>query len=544
MQTVKTQARAQKRKGSAAVALTGLSSYQPPSEPTVLVIFGGAGDLAWRKLVPALFDLFKDGCLPDYFAIVIVDAVQIREDELLERFRSGAKRFAQHQLRGKDWKEFGSHFSYFRADFTNKQAFAQLADRLDRLERKWERKALSIFYLATPPRFFGVIADMLGKARLARKRKQSRILVEKPIGHDLKSMLEINHTISSRFDEPQIFRIDHYLGKETVRNILALRFANVLFEPVWNRRYIDYVTITVAEQVGLERRGGYYEGAGALRDMVQNHLLQLLCLIAMEPPVSFDADELRNKKVDVLHAVRQIPSNSVWEFATRGQYGAGTINGKQVPGYRQEPGVAPDSNTETFAAMKLFVDNWRWQDVPFYLRTGKRLAQQVSEIVIHFRQVPHQSFPPEAAGNWLPAALVLCIQPQEGISLRFQAKKPGAQLILQPVSMHFNYGDAFREPLPDAYKTLLWDLMMGDATIFMRADQVEAAWTILTPVLEYWQSLPADDFPNYAAGTMGPQNAEVLLARGGCAWPNPTSLPGSLAAEPVTDCRFEPAAGR
>ncbi len=544
MKPVKINAKAQIRKELPIGTLTGLSSYRRPPEPAMLVIFGGAGDLAWRKLVPALFDLFKDGCLPDYFAVIIVDALPLNETGLLERFRGGARRFAQHQIREKDWKEFGSHFSYFRADFADKSAYTQLKRLLAGLEQEWERKAVELFYLATPPRFFAVIVDMLGRAGLARERNQSRILVEKPIGHDLKSMLEINRTLLSRFNERQIFRIDHYLGKETVRNILAFRFANVLFEPVWDRRYVDYVTITVAEQVGLERRGSYYEGAGALRDMVQNHLLQLLCLIAMEPPVSFEADEVRNKKVDVLHAVRRIPADAAWEFAARGQYGPGTIDGKKVPGYRQEPGVAADSNTETFAALELFVDNWRWQDVPFYLRTGKRLAQQVSEIVIHFRQVPHQSFPPEAVVNWLPAALILCIQPQEGISLRFQAKKPGAEMILEPVSMHFNYGDAFSEPLPDAYKTLLWDLMTGDATTFMRADQVEAAWSILTPVLEYWQSRPATDFPNYAAGSMGPEHAEVLLARGGCAWPSPTLLPANQSDAAVADCRFEPAAGK
>ncbi len=542
MEPVKINAKTQMRKELPVGTLTGLSSYQRPPHPVMLVIFGGAGDLAWRKLVPALFDLFKEGCLPLFFAITIVDAVQTREDELRQRFRDGVRRFAQHQIRPRDWKEFAGHINYLRADFTGKAAYTQIAEHLDKLEYKWEQKAMAIFYLATPPRFFGVIADMLGRARLGR-RKQSRILVEKPIGHDLKSMLEINRAIMSKFDEPQIFRIDHYLGKETVRNILALRFANVLFEPVWDRRYVDYVTITVAEQVGLERRGSYYEGAGALRDMVQNHLLQLLCLIAMEPPVSFDADELRNKKVDVLHAVRPIPADSVWEFAARGQYGPGVIGGRKVPGYRQEPGVAPDSSTETYAALKLSVDNWRWQDVPFYLRTGKRLGQQVSEIVIHFHSVPHKSFPPEAVTNWLPAALILCIQPHEGISLRFQAKRPGAQMILEPVSMHFNYGDVFREPLPDAYKTLLWDLLAGDATIFMRADQVEAAWSILTPVLEYWQSLPPDDFPNYSAGTMGPENAEILLARGGCAWPHPTLLPGNQNAGSASDCRIKPSAG-
>ena len=504
---------------------TGLASYQRPRQPISLVIFGGAGDLTWRKLIPALYDLHRDGCLPETFAVQILDAAEIRESELLKRFRSGIRQFSQHSLRENEWKKFSRDFSYVKADFTDKSTYDQLAGRLAALEKSGDARAISIFYLATPPRFFGIIAGMLGKAGLNRRRKHARILLEKPIGHDLKSMLDINRTVNARFHESQIFRIDHYLGKETVRNILAFRFANLLFEPIWDRRYVDHVTITVAERVGLERRGSYYEAAGALRDMVQNHLLQLLCLIAMEPPVSFEADEVRNKKVDVLHAVRPIPPDYVEEYAVRGQYGPGRIGGGKVPGYREEPGVAPDSNTETFAALKLFVDNWRWQDVPFYLRTGKRLGKEVSEIVINFRPVPHQSFPLEATINWMPVTLTLCLQPREGIVLKFQAKRPGAEVVLQPVQMNFSYHDAFGLPSPDAYKTLLWDLMIGDATIFMRADQVEAAWSILMPVLNYWDATPAADFPNYVAGSWGPRGAENLLARQGCIWPLPTSLP-------------------
>ncbi len=502
-----------------------LASYQRPKEPVALVIFGGAGDLTWRKVMPALYDLYKHACLPETFAITIMDVAGLHEKELLNHFHEGVKQFSQHEATAKDWREFSGHISYFKADFTDSSVYRQLSDRLAALEKKWGSNLVSIFYLATPPRFFGTIADMLGDAGLARKRRQARILLEKPIGHDLKSMRKINRAVSARFHESQIFRIDHYLGKETVRNILAFRFANLLFEPIWDRRYVDYVTITVAEQVGVENRGGYYEGAGALRDMVQNHLLQLLCLIAMEPPVSFEADEVRNKKVDVLHAIREIPGDAVTSFAVRGQYGPGAIGGKKVPGYRQEPGVAATSSTETYAALKLFVDNWRWQDVPFYLRTGKRMAEHSSEIVIHFRPVPHQSFPLEAIVSWMPVSLSLCIQPREGIVLKFQAKKPGAEVILEPVEMNFSYRQAFGKILPEAYNTLLWDLMIGDATIFMRSDQVEAAWSVLAPVLDYWQSEPPDDFPNYAAGSWGPKDAASLLARQGCAWPFPSSLP-------------------
>ena len=343
-------------------------------------------------------------------------------------------------------------------------------------------------------------------------------MVEKPFGRDLGSARALNQLLTSVFDESQIYRIDHYLGKETVQNLLAFRFANALFEPIWNRRYIDHVQITVAEQVGVEHRGGYYDHAGALRDMVQNHLMQILCLIAMEPPVSFDADEIRNKKVDVLRAVRPIPGPQLHRFAVRGQYGAGWLQGQHVSAYRDEPGVAPDSTTETFAALKLFVDNWRWQDVPFYLRTGKRLPSRVSEVFIQFRPVPHQSFPPSAAGEWRSNRLVIRIQPEEGIRLQFQAKQPGPTLRLSPVEMRFCYEDAFKVKPPEAYETLLLDVMQGDATLFMRADQVEAAWSVITPVLEAWEATPPGDFPNYQASTWGPEAAEVLIAQDGRSW--------------------------
>jgi len=378
--------------------------------------------------------------------------------------------------------------------------------------------------MATPPSMFGEIPKYLGKAELTRDRAWSRIVIEKPIGYDLESARVLNAILAASFEESQIFRIDHYLGKETVQNILAFRFANPLFEPIWNRRYVDYVTITVAEDVGIEHRGGYYDRAGALRDMVQNHLMQLLCLVAMEPMVSFDADEIRNKKVDVLHAVRPIHKDAVHQCAVRGQYGAAGTGRNKVLGYREEDGVAADSQTETFVALKLMLDNWRWQDVPFYLRTGKRLPRQVSEVSIQFRAVPHQSFPPEASLGWQPSRLVISIQPVEGIVLGFQAKYPGPKIQLRPVEMRFNYRESFSVPLPDAYETLLWDIMKNDATLFMRADQVEAAWSLLMPVLEVWKNTPPSDFPNYAAGTWGPEDTQGLLAQQGHHWPLPTEL--------------------
>ena len=494
-------------------------------EPTIFVIFGGAGDLTWRKLIPALFDLSQDRSLPAQFAIIAVDRVKFGDDRLRRRLHEGVNRFSRFgKARAAAWNQFAQHIQYQQGDFKKLSTYAALGAQCARLERTWGTKAHRIFYMATPPSMFGEIPKYLGRAGLARDRAWARIVIEKPIGYDLASARALNAILAASFEESQIFRIDHYLGKETVQNILAFRFANPLFEPIWNRSYVDYVTITVAEAVGVEHRGEYYDRAGALRDMVQNHLMQLLCLVAMEPMVSFDADEIRNKKVDVLHAARPIPAGAVHLCAVRGQYGPGNVAGKTVPGYRGEDGVAPDSPTETFAALKLFIDNWRWQDVPFYLRTGKRLARQVSEVSIQFRAVPHQSFPPESSLGWQPSRIVMSIQPDEGIVLGFQAKYPGPKMQLRPVDMRFNYRESFAAPSPDAYETLLWDVMKSDATLFMRADQVEAAWQLLTPVLEAWGSTPPSDFPNYAAGTWGPEAMQGLLAGPEHRWPQPAEL--------------------
>jgi len=463
--------------------------------------------------------------LPEQTAIIAVDRANLSDAALRQRLHDGVKRFCRNQeSKSTDWAAFAGRIHYCQGDFKNPKTYSTLAKRLTELERSWGKKAEHIFYLATPPAFFGVIPTLLGEAGLSRERERARIVIEKPIGYDLNSARELNRTLARSFQESQIFRIDHYLGKETVRNILAFRFANPLFEPIWNRRYVDHLAITVAEEVGVEHRGSYYEHAGALRDMVQNHLLQLLCLVAMEPPVSFQADEIRNRKVDVQHAIKPIRHDEVHDCTVRGQYGAGWIRGKRVCAYREEEGVAPESVTPTFAALKLFVDNWRWQDVPFYLRTGKHLGRHVSEISIRFRAVPHQAFPLEATFNWQPARLVMCIQPDEGIVLKFQAKQPGPKIHLRPVDMRFSYRESFKVPSPDAYETLLWDVMIRDTTLFMRLDQVEAAWSLLMPVLEVWAASPPDDFPNYAAGTWGPESAEGLIARDGRSWALPTLL--------------------
>ena len=485
----------------------------------MFVIFGGAGDLTWRKLVPSLFDLHQDGRMPRKFAIIAVDHAPFRDADLHKRLFDGVKQFSRKgNVKSPDWKNFSSHVTYQQGDFKDPATYSTLEKSCAKLDEDWKVKADHIFHLATPPVMFGIIPRLLADAGLNRDRERARIVVEKPIGHDLRSARELNRVLTESFHESQIFRIDHYLGKETVQNILAFRFANPLFEPIWNRHYVDYVSITVAEKVGVEHRGGYYDKVGALRDMVQNHLMQLLCLVAMEPMVSFNADEIRNKKVDVLHGVRPVRRDEVAECAVRGQYGDGSIDGKKVRGYSQEEDVSPHSKTETFVALKLFVDNWRWQGVPFYLRTGKRLPQQISEVVIQFRKVPHQSFPPEAHRNWRPARLVLSIQPDEGIVLGFQAKYPGPKMLLRPVEMRFSYKESFAIPSPDAYETLLWDVMKNDPTLFMRADQVEAAWQILMPVLEVWADSSARNFPNYAAGTWGPNATAKLLARNDRPW--------------------------
>jgi glucose-6-phosphate 1-dehydrogenase len=487
--------------------------------PTVIMIFGGAGDLTWRKLVPSLFDLYRDGRMPKLFAIIAVDRVPFRDAELHKRFLDGVKRFSRNgKMKSRGWSDFARHVTYHQGDFKDPVTYSNLGKRCAKLDKNWKVKAGHIFHMATPPVMVGVIPKLLADAGLNRNRLRDRIVVEKPIGQDLDSAQEMNRTLRESFHESQIFRIDHYLGKETVQNILAFRFANPLFEPIWNRRYVDYVTITVAEEVGIGHRGGYYDHAGALRDMVQNHLMQLLCLVAMEPMVSFNADEIRNKKVDVLHAVRPIRAGEVGECAVRGQYGRGTLHGKTARGYRQEADVSSHSRTETFAALKLFVDNWRWQGVPFYLRTGKRLPRQLSEVAIQFRSVPHRSFPPESSRDWHPSCLVLSIQPEEGIVLGFQAKYPGPTMLLRPVEMRFSYKESFDAPSPDAYETLLWDVMNNDPTLFMRADQVEAAWRLLMPLLEVWANSRPRNFPNYAAGTWGPNAAIKLLARDGNAW--------------------------
>lgn len=493
---------------------------------SALVIFGAGGDLTYRKLVPALYDLHLDGLLPEQFDLIGVDARPLTLDKFKQRLREGTGKFSRRgQVDPSAWKQFAEHLTeYVVGDFGDPAVFAAVSEKLEAFDQQAQTKAARVFYQATPPSLVETLVDGLDKSRLSHERKRARIVLEKPFGWDLDSAQRLNRLVARAFDEKQIFRIDHYLGKETVQNILAFRFANTLFEPLWDRKYIDHVQISMPEQLGVEHRGQYYEKTGALRDMLQNHLLQVLCLIAMDAPVAFEADEIRDKKVEVLRAIRPIPPERVHEFAARGQYGEGWIEGRKVPGYRQEPEVDSQSMTETYAAVKLFVDNWRWQDVPFYLRTGKRLKLTRSQVSITFRPVPHQAFRASAISDWQPNRLVLYLEPEQGMRLKFFAKRPGEGMTLSPVDMHFGYREAFAVPSYGAYETLLLDVMLGDATLFKRADQAEASWVAMMPIIEAWQQGEPLDFPNYDAGSWGPENAEVLIARDGRIWQVPSSL--------------------
>lgn len=497
-----------------------MSNKKPDS--TVLVIMGASGDLAYRKLIPALYNLYLDGWMPEKFAIVGVALTEYAGTAFHDRLKEGVDKFSRPNNDNAEakWKTFAETLSYIPGDFTSDAVYKQLGAFIQEKKSSWGGQMNAIFYMAIAPAFIGPVAKQLGTLDICKDRVHSRIVVEKPFGHDLDSAVELNQLLTSIFSEDQVYRIDHYLGKETVQNILAFRFANALFEPLWNRNYIDHIQVTVAENIGIENRGGYYDSAGALRDMVQNHILQLLCIIAMEPPVGFTANEIRNKKVDVLNAIRLLKHEEVHAFAVRGQYGEGWMQGTPVKSYRQEDKVQPNSGTETYAAVKFFIDNWRWQDVPFYVRTGKLLPKKTSSISIQFKKVPHNAFPQEASDSWRPNRLSIGIQPEMDIRLRFQAKQAGQGMILTPVDMVYNFLGNADEDMPEAYETLLLDVMEGDATQFMRADQVEAAWKIVMPILEVWQTRKPVDTPNYAPGTWGPDDADAMIARDGYNWVN------------------------
>lgn len=488
-------------------------------KPTILTIFGGNGDLAWRKLIPALYNLYADNFLPEKFKIISVDLKELSQENYNKRLLEGLNKFSRRGKADKEkWSEFEKFIQYVQADITVDKSYDHLKDVIEKTEKQWDEISTRIFYMAVSPNFIGIIAGHLDKAGLAGNKEYHRIVVEKPFGHDFDSARDLNNVLQCIFNECQIYRIDHFLGKETVQNIMALRFANVLFEPLWNRNFIEHVQIHVAEQVGVGNRASYYEHAGAIRDMVQNHLLQLICLIAMEPPVDMSANSVRDKKLEVLNAIRKYTEDEVYLNTVRGQYGDGWIEGKEVKAYRNEQNVDKASMTETYAAVRLFIDNWRWQGVPFYARTGKRLQGKTSYITIQFREVPHRIFPSGVRELLNPNLMVISIQPQMGARIHFQAKKAGLDMRLNPVDMIYNYSDTYSNDPPDAYETLLNDVMLGDATLFMRADQIRESWRIIQPVLDVWENNPPQKFPNYQAGSWGPPEAEALVAHDGYYW--------------------------
>jgi len=487
--------------------------------PCAMVIFGASGDLTMRKLIPSLFNLAKAGLLPKDFVVVGTAHDDLSEDQ----FRTQVTQFLSASDRqGDTWNWFSQRLRYHRGSFSDPGAFTSLADLLKQLDTEFRTGGSYLFYLATAPKFFAPIVQQLGFAGLATEEKDKwrRVVIEKPFGTDLESAKALNAQIKEVLKESQIFRIDHYLGKETVQNIMVFRFDNAIFEPIWNRRYIDHVQITNAETVGVEQRGGYFDNAGTLRDMVPNHVMQLLSLIAMEAPISFQADAVRNEQAKVLHAIKALDSEDVLQKTVRGQYGEGTIGDQHVPGYRTESGVSPESRTETFAALKLNIDNWRWAGVPFYLRTGKRLAERHTEITIHFKTTPFEIFQHGPIKKLHANQLVIQIQPAEAISLSFGAKIPGPILRVGSVDMSFEYTKYFKAEAYTGYEVLIYDCMSGDATLFQRADMVEAGWRVVDPVLDVWKVLPPRKFPNYAAGTWGPKEADDLMLRDEREWRN------------------------
>lgn len=500
------------------VLRTGMTSARVPP-PCILVIFGATGDLTHRKLVPSLFDLYCDKKLSPSFTIVGFARREKSHEDFRNEMREAVNQFARNKAAtDQRWDEFARGLFYHRSEFNDADGYARLAEFLNQLHRERGTQGNCLFYLATAPEYYTVILNHLGETSICQTDAGwRRVIIEKPFGSDLSSAMDLNRQVLDVFKESQVYRIDHYLGKETVQNILAFRFGNTIFEPLWNRNYIDHVQITAAESVGIEGRGGYFETAGTLRDMVQSHMLQLVALTAMEPPVSFDANAVHDEKVKVLRAIRPMSRDDVRADAIRGQYGPG--NG--MAGYREEPRVAPDSTVETYVALRLKIDNWRWAGVPFFLRTGKRLPRRVTEIMIQFKQVPHPLFAQEASQNVEPNVLAMRIQPDEGMNLKFAAKQPGQTTQLRDVKMDFYYKEAFGMPPGEAYETLLIDAMRGDSTLFNRRDEVESAWSLIMPILEYWEGSPSPAFPNYAAGTWGPNAADEVMARYNRRWREP-----------------------
>jgi glucose-6-phosphate 1-dehydrogenase len=486
-------------------------SSGPRPDPCALVIFGASGDLTHRKLIPALYALEYRGLLPERFAVIGVARSKNSTEAWRKQMQEAVSEYGRDEMRAEIWERLASGMHYVSTDFSSEGGETPVLELLDRLDEERGTAGNRLHYLAVPPDAIRIFVDKLGTKR--KRGAWTRLIVEKPFGDDLAGAKALNEDIVRHFAESEIFRIDHYLGKETVQNVLALRFANGIFEPIWNRRYVDNVQITVSESLGIENRADFYERAGAIRDVVQNHMLQLLAITAMEPPADFEADAVRNEKVKVVRALA--PPDPA--YVVRGQYGPGEVDGKKVPGYREEPGVSAESSTETYVALKVFVDNWRWAGTPFYLRTGKHLSSRSTTIVALFRPAPHPPFLEIAGEGLRPNVLVIHIQPDEGISIRIGAKVPGQGMKIQPVHLGFEYDQAFHVQLPEAYERLILDAMLGDATLFTRIDEVEAQWGFIDSVVAQWES-EEPDFPNYAAGSSGPTSAEALVARDGRAW--------------------------
>jgi glucose-6-phosphate 1-dehydrogenase len=491
----------------------------------VLTIFGASGDLTKRKLMPALYNLALENRLPERFAVVGYARTDMSHDAFRDAMREAVREFSRTGLRDEAvWRRFAANLYFVQGDYDGLEGYRRLGEFLEGFDHGGRVLPVRIFYLAIPPELYGKVIERLAFLGLAPRESngepRTRVVIEKPFGVDLESARELNRRVHEVLDERQVYRIDHYLGKETVQNVMVLRFANAVFEPIWNRRYVDHVQITAAETVGVENRGGYYEKAGVVRDMFQNHLLQLLCLTAMEPPVAFSADAVRDEKAKLLRAVRPVGPADVPQSAVPGQYGPGNIQGKRVPGYREEPGVAENSTTVTYAAVRLVIDNWRWEGVPFYLRSGKRLAKRVSEIAIEFKRPPLLLF--KACADVLaPNVLVIRIQPDEGVSLNFEVKTPGAEICVSPLALDFKYEEAFGNTSPEAYETLLEDCIEGDSTLYTRSDWVEQAWALVDPIIRTWSALPPGLFPNYESGSWGPKDAETFMQRDGRRWREP-----------------------
>ena len=498
-----------------------LKTSNKKSDPTIFIIFGGTGDLTKRKIMPALYNLFLANWLPDNFSIIGTSSTKTSDEKYIGDLLDAINEFSRNgKAKKEEWTKFASHITFQDADITDANAFKPFGKLIEKYKKDWQETPSIIYYCAVAPRFFCTIAENISKSKIENDLATTRIIVEKPFGIDLESAKDLNRKLLSIFDEKQIYRIDHYLGKEVVQNIMAFRFANSIMEPLWNRNHVEHVQISVTEQIGIGSRGNYFDNAGILRDMIQNHLLQLLCIVAMEPPTNFNADEVRDRKVDVLKAMRKIETGKVESISARGQYSSGWIEGKEVLGYREEENVKENSNTETYAAMKLHIDNWRWQGVPFYLRTGKRLFKSASTITIQFKEIPHNIFVSENAAAPKQNRLVISIQPDMAIRFQLQSKVPGLEMNLNTVDVVFDYAGSKKTDSPEAYETLLLDAITGDQTLFMRADQVEAAWELIMPILSYWEKNKEQNFPNYSADSWGPENAEALIAKDGFHWFN------------------------